>query len=133
MSYVLRVPSWSIERDPLSELVRQLAGSSRCRPIGFGAKRPRSLPDRVPEIMASHVAEAEPDASESFPSKDQLPLRFGDECPECGAAAVVAVEESRKCRWRVCGVPPTLWRRAQAQSFESAGAATTRSCLESPG
>jgi ribonucleoside-diphosphate reductase alpha chain len=97
ISYILRIASPVIPRDRLEEVVRQMAGIGGGRPTGFGAERVLSLPDGVAQTLANYLAETEGAEFEPAVPKSQLPMRIGDLCPDCGAAAVVAEEGCRKC------------------------------------
>jgi ribonucleoside-diphosphate reductase alpha chain len=97
ISYILRIASPVIPRDRLEEVVRQMAGIGGGRPTGFGAERVLSLPDGVAQTLANYLAETEGAELEPAVPKSQLPMRIGDLCPDCGAAAVVAEEGCRKC------------------------------------
>ncbi len=125
LSYILRLASPVSPRDRIKEIVRQLGGIGGGRSLGFGAKRVRSLPDGVgqvlseylresktmmQEMIASTPAEAEADhaqqsdayrkngghEAEKVSSMTKIP-RIGDLCPECGEAAVINEEGCRKC------------------------------------
>jgi ribonucleoside-diphosphate reductase alpha chain len=69
------------------EVWRQLIRHRRRRSLGFGPNRVRSLPDGVAQVLAEYLAAP----------AEQVPLKFGDLCPECGQAAVVNEEGCRKC------------------------------------
>ncbi|MCF6278251.1 MAG: ribonucleoside-diphosphate reductase, adenosylcobalamin-dependent, partial [Anaerolineales bacterium] len=107
ISYILRLASPVAPRDRIKEIVRQLGGIGGGRSLGFGAKRVRSLPDGVGQVLAEYLREVKHVGSEPLPSADkiagdgghampQVP-RIGDLCPECGEAAVVNEEGCRKC------------------------------------
>ena len=107
ISYVLRLASPVSPRDRIKEIVRQLGGIGGGRSLGFGAKRVRSLPDGVGQVLAEYLREAKdledwaPSVEDTAPSNGGLEvpktLRIGDLCPECGEAAVVNEEGCRKC------------------------------------
>jgi ribonucleoside-diphosphate reductase alpha chain len=113
ISYLLRLASPVAPRDRLKEIVRQLLGIGGGRPLGFGPNRVRSLPDGVAQALGEYLentAEEEPglepgeDLSErnnggrrAQSTREQMPLRIGDLCPECGQASVVNEEGCRKC------------------------------------
>ena len=95
------------------------------RSLGFGAKRVRSLPDGVAQVLTEYLQQrterlttpaASPEASAPAltpgddhkehapqpatpepPAKDQPLLKIGDLCPECGQAALINEEGCRKC------------------------------------
>ncbi|MGD2163813.1 MAG: adenosylcobalamin-dependent ribonucleoside-diphosphate reductase, partial [Anaerolineales bacterium] len=101
ISYLLRVASPVPPRDRMAEVVRQLAGIGGGRPTGFGPNRVLSLPDGLARALAAYLEET----PEVIPGgivqeqdeSSQLPMRIGDLCPECGAAALVNEEGCRKC------------------------------------
>ena len=77
--------------------------------MGFGPNRVRSLPDGVAQALAEYL---DMDAAESVEAEsengngyypaleipaEQMPLKIGDLCPDCGAASVVNEEGCRKC------------------------------------
>jgi ribonucleoside-diphosphate reductase alpha chain len=101
ISYLLRVASPVPPRDRMAEVVRQLAGIGGGRPTGFGPNRVLSLPDGLARALAAYLEET-PEIIQGamFPSQalqNQLPLKVGDLCPDCGAAAVVREEGCSKC------------------------------------
>jgi ribonucleoside-diphosphate reductase alpha chain len=101
ISYLLRVASPVPPRDRLGEVVRQLTGIGGGRPTGFGPNRVLSLPDGLARSLAAYLEET----PEVFPAsmlteevfEDQMAMRIGDLCPECGAATVVKEEGCSKC------------------------------------
>ncbi len=119
ISYILRLASPVAPRDRLKEVWRQLSGIGGGRSLGFGPNRVRSLPDGVSQVLAEYLDETEPAHDEAEGSQgvsggngfrlasenarlaaetgQQLPLKIGDLCPECGQAAVVNEEGCRKC------------------------------------
>jgi ribonucleoside-diphosphate reductase alpha chain len=123
ISYVLRLASPVAPRERLKDVWRQLSGIGGGRSLGFGPNRVRSLPDGVAQVLAEYIEETDPEnlsdddglqptggngnhlmseaalssASEPSSSAEQIPLKFGDLCPECGQAAVVNEEGCRKC------------------------------------
>jgi ribonucleoside-diphosphate reductase alpha chain len=115
ISLILRLPSPLATVDRLREVIDQLAGIGGGRTLGFGAKRVRSLPDAVAQVLREHVAsydepadEADEDDGEaaSHPVAEQLALPIsdrpiGDLCPDCGQATFIPTEGCRKCY--VCG------------------------------
>jgi ribonucleoside-diphosphate reductase alpha chain len=101
ISYLLRVASPVPPRDRLGEVVRQLTGIGGGRPTGFGPNRVLSLPDGLARSLAAYLEETPeviPAAlvSDEF-AEDQMAMRIGDLCPECGAATVVKEEGCSKC------------------------------------
>jgi len=108
LSYILRLASPVSPRDRIKEIVRQLGGIGGGRSLGFGAKRVRSLPDGVGQVLTEYLREADehlgewvPAEVDTAPSNGGLevpqPNRIGDLCPECGEAAVINEEGCRKC------------------------------------
>ena len=108
ISYVLRLNSPVPPHERLKEVIHQLEGIGGGRSLGLGPNRVRSLPDGVAQVLAEyydeHHAAGGPRASTSRPEDEalapapgQMPLQFGDLCPECGEAAVVNEEGCRKC------------------------------------
>ena len=98
ISYVLRVASPVPPRERLAEIVRQLAGIGGGRPMGFGPNRVLSLPDGLARALAEYLGSTPESAFMGMDDgTDQLPMKIGDLCPECGAAAVVNEEGCRKC------------------------------------
>ena len=72
--------------------------------MGFGAKRVRSLPDGVAQVMAEHLSDLPPAPETESAEQLALPIAqrpIGDICPECGEAAFLNIEGCRKCA--VCG------------------------------
>ncbi len=99
ISYVLRIASPVPPRERLAETVRQLAGIGGGRPLGFGPNRVLSLPDGLARSLAEYLGQT-PGTPVVIPEPEPqvlIPVRIGDLCPECGAAAVVNEEGCRKC------------------------------------
>jgi ribonucleoside-diphosphate reductase alpha chain len=94
-------------RERLKEVFRQLSGIGGGRSLGFGPNRVRSLPDGVAQAIEEYLKNSavdeeelggEPEGGpEAGLEAEQLALRIGDLCPECGEAAVVNEEGCRKC------------------------------------
>jgi ribonucleoside-diphosphate reductase alpha chain len=109
ISYLLRLASPVAPRDRLKEIVRQLSGIGGGRSLGFGPNRVRSLPDGVAQALVEYLDMEEAEAAKGekqhgngyYPgldiSAEQMPLKIGDLCPECGEAALVNEEGCRKC------------------------------------
>jgi ribonucleoside-diphosphate reductase alpha chain len=111
ISYVLRLASPIAPRDRLAEVVKQLSGIGGGRSLGFGPHRVRSLPDGVGQVLNEYLkGETDPDVMEKKASgnghfseemldevSQQIPLKMGDLCPECGEATMVNEEGCRKC------------------------------------
>ena len=99
ISLALRMPSPLSPTERLQEVVDQLSGIGGGRPMGFGLKRVRSLPDGIAQVLAEdlgkpRVAVVHHDDHES----KQLQLfRVGDLCPACGQASLVSEEGCRRC------------------------------------
>ncbi len=105
ISYILRISAPMEPRQRLKEVFRQLAGIGGGRSLGFGPNRVRSLPDGVAHALDEYLTEfIESEmtmeggmAMLEEVAVDQLKLKIGDLCPECGQAAVVNEEGCRKC------------------------------------
>ncbi len=119
VSYILRLASPVEPTKRLREVLRQLSGIGGGRPLGFGPKRVRSLPDGVAQVVEEYLEQREQrlgdeparpvngngsgahlsvgDLSALPEQPIPLPLKIGDLCPECGQAAVVNEEGCRKC------------------------------------
>ena len=123
VSYILRLASPIAPRERLKEVFRQLSGIGGGRSLGFGPNRVRSLPDGVAQVLGEYLdstspearagdeaAQAQPENGNGHypvidlsvptamePPVEQMPLKIGDLCPECGQAAVVNEEGCRKC------------------------------------
>jgi len=98
ISLALRMPSPLTARERLSEVIDQLAGIGGGRPLGFGPNRVRSLPDAVAQVLARHMALVDAEQPpEQLPLPISLPQPRADLCPDCGQAALVAMEGCRKC------------------------------------
>ncbi|MCC6167735.1 MAG: hypothetical protein IT329_10950 [Caldilineaceae bacterium] len=104
ISLVLRMPASLPPSERLRWVMDEMAGIGGGRPLGFGAKRVRSLPDGIAQVLAEHLSDLPP-AREELPAEQlALPIAqrpIGDICPECGEAAFLNVEGCRKCA--VCG------------------------------
>jgi len=101
ISYLLRIASPVPPRDRMGEVVRQLAGIGGGRPTGFGPNRVLSLPDGLARALAAYLEETPEvipvELPREFELEEQISLRIGDLCPECGAASVVKEEGCSKC------------------------------------
>jgi ribonucleoside-diphosphate reductase alpha chain len=126
ISYILRLASPIPPRERMAEVVRQLSGIGGGRSLGFGAKRVRSLPDGVGQVLDEylsgemthrtdgsvesdtdqpHFDNTTPDLltgsasldSNPTPSVRQMALKTSELCPECGEASMVNEEGCRKC------------------------------------
>jgi ribonucleoside-diphosphate reductase alpha chain len=121
ISYVLRLASPVAPIERMREIWRQLSGIGGGRSLGFGPNRVRSLPDGVAQVLAEYLEmkDNEPTftsgipvvshsggnghhppsggAAEEVRPVEQLALKIGDLCPECGEAAFVNEEGCRKC------------------------------------
>ena len=96
ISLALRLPSPMSPTERLQEIVDQLGGIGGGRPMGFGARRVRSLPDGIAQALAQDLGEAREEHAESDAKQMQL-FKVGDLCPECGHASFVNEEGCRKC------------------------------------
>jgi ribonucleoside-diphosphate reductase alpha chain len=100
LSYVLRLSSPVSPRERLVEVVRQLIGIGGGRSLGFGPNRVLSLPDGIAQSLERYLDEGgagKPTHGSQLEEPNQMAMRFGDLCPECGQAAVVNEEGCRKC------------------------------------
>jgi ribonucleoside-diphosphate reductase alpha chain len=127
ISYILRLASPVAPVERLREVWRQLLGIGGGRSLGFGPNRVRSLPDGVAQVLGEYLEmkDSEPTfvdaptlsahtggnggnghhvkpghghgAAEEARPAEQLALKIGDLCPECGEAAFVNEEGCRKC------------------------------------
>jgi ribonucleoside-diphosphate reductase alpha chain len=104
ISYTLRLASPVEAVDRLKEVYEQLAGIGGGRSLGFGPNRVRSLPDGVARALNDYLSERGQPSDEQYPEVELVPmpveqimLKIGDLCPECGQAAVVNEEGCRKC------------------------------------
>jgi ribonucleoside-diphosphate reductase alpha chain len=102
ISYILRMPSPLSPTDRLQQITYQLGGIGGGRPLGFGPRRVRSLPDAIAQILSEYLEEAEMHAlTKPVPAPEEqmeLPLsQIGDLCPECGQASLMYIEGCKKC------------------------------------
>jgi len=105
ISLVLRLPSPMNSTERLQNVIEQLAGIGGGRPMGFGTQRVRSLPDGVAQALIEYLGQAPASLNDNgddngrveVQSAQQLPLKIGDLCPNCGEASVVNEEGCRKC------------------------------------
>jgi ribonucleoside-diphosphate reductase alpha chain len=101
ISLVLRLPSPMDANERLSIVAQQLVSIGGGRPMGFGLQRVRSLPDGVAQALIEYLGQAQlthsDDGHVGSPPAQQLALKIGDLCPDCGAASVVNEEGCRKC------------------------------------
>jgi ribonucleoside-diphosphate reductase alpha chain len=96
ISLVLRMPSPLSPTERLHQVVDQLSGIGGGRPMGFGLRRVRSLPDGIAQALAEDLGA--PREHAEMPDPKQLHLfQVGDLCPECGHASFVNEEGCRKC------------------------------------
>ncbi|MEW5718272.1 MAG: ribonucleotide reductase N-terminal alpha domain-containing protein [Chloroflexota bacterium] len=96
ISLALRLPSQLTPTERLQEIVAQLGGIGGGRPMGFGARRVRSLPDGIAQALAEDLGQVRVEQKEA--DAKQIPLfKVGDLCPECGQASFVNEEGCRKC------------------------------------
>ena len=109
ISLVLRMPSPMDSTERLKNVAEQLVGIGGGRPMGFGPQRVRSLPDGIAQALLEYLNQAtmdersnghdngQHDEAPRTPPAQQLALKIGDLCPECGEAAFVNEEGCRKC------------------------------------
>ncbi len=104
ISLVLRMPGNLAPSERLRWVMDEMAGIGGARPLGFGIRRVRSLPDGVAQVLAEHLSEL-PEQPEETPAEQlALPIgqkNIGDICPECGEASFLNIEGCRKCH--TCG------------------------------
>jgi len=75
ISLILRLPSPLDTVERLKQVIDQMAGIGGGRTLGFGAKRVRSLPDAVAQVLREHLRnEYEPDPDEE---NDEAPADNG--------------------------------------------------------
>jgi ribonucleoside-diphosphate reductase alpha chain len=96
ISLALRLPSPLSPTERLQEIVDQLGGIGGGRPMGFGARRVRSLPDGIAQALAEDLGHVRVERKEADAKQMQL-FKVGDLCPECGEASFVNEEGCRKC------------------------------------
>ena len=104
ISLVLRMPGSLPPNERLHWVIDEIADIGGGRPLGFGAKRVRSLPDGIAQVLAEHLSELPPAREELQAEQLALPIAqrpIGDMCPECGEATLLNVEGCRKCQ--TCG------------------------------
>ena len=104
ISLVLRLPATLPSTERMRWVMDELAGIGGGRPLGFGAKRVRSLPDGVAQVLSEHLSDLPPAPETESAEQLALPMTqrpIGDMCPECGEAAFLNIEGCRKCA--VCG------------------------------
>ncbi len=104
VSLVLRMPGPLLPVERVRWVIDEMAGIGGGRPLGFGTKRVRSLPDGIAQVLQEHLSQM-PEHPEEPPAEQlALPIAqrpIGDICPECGEASFLNVEGCRKCA--VCG------------------------------
>jgi ribonucleoside-diphosphate reductase alpha chain len=121
ISLCLRLPSPLSPRERLEAVVGQLSGIGGGRPLGFGLRRVRSLPDGLAQVLAEHLAKWQmadgklqiadsrwqeaggrgQEAGYRLAEGVQRPATSADLCPECGQATLVTEEGCLKCH--TCG------------------------------
>lgn len=102
LSYLLRLTSPIPPQDRLKEVVRQLSGIGGVHSLGFGPNRVLSLPDAIAQCIQDYLSEhpnEEKEIQGTVVKKQpqQLTMRIGDLCPECGQPALVSEEGCCKC------------------------------------
>lgn len=101
ISLVLRMPGSLPPSERLHWVIDEIADIGGGRPLGFGAKRVRSLPDGIAQVLAEHLSELPPAQAELLAEQLALPITqrpIGDICPDCGEATLLNVEGCRKCQ-----------------------------------
>jgi ribonucleoside-diphosphate reductase alpha chain len=94
ISLTLRLPSPLSPLKRMAEVVDQLSGIGGGRPMGFGPRRVRSLPDAIAQVLADHIGLAAVQQIDVEVDDDTEP---GDLCPACGQATLISQEGCRKC------------------------------------
>jgi ribonucleoside-diphosphate reductase alpha chain len=94
VSLILRLPSPLSPLNRMAKVADQLSGIGGGRPMGFGPRRVRSLPDAIAQVLADHIGHTEL-RHKAVEERDQN--RPGDLCPSCGQATLVAQEGCHKC------------------------------------
>ena len=101
ISLCLRLPSPLPPRERVREVVDQLAGIGGARPLGFGRRRVRSLPDAIAQVLAQHSGLIEPNVQLLRNFNGEVPSegngKPGDLCPDCGQATLAREEGCHKC------------------------------------
>jgi intein/homing endonuclease len=100
ISLVLRMPGALPPRERLRWVMDEIADIGGGRPLGFGAKRVRSLPDGIAQVLAEYLSELPQGVEELQAEQLALPMAhraIGDICPECGEATFLNVEGCKKC------------------------------------
>ena len=101
ISLVLRMPGSLPPVERLRWVIDEIADIGGGRPLGFGAKRVRSLPDGIAQVLAEYLSEMPPGRDTVQAEQLALPIAqrpIGDICPECGEATLLNVEGCRKCQ-----------------------------------
>ena len=96
-----RIKNFRSIRRGIQLVIDEIADIGGGRPLGFGAKRVRSLPDGIAQVLAEHLSELPPAREELQAEQLALPITqrpIGDICPECGEATLLNVEGCRKCQ-----------------------------------
>ncbi len=104
ISLVLRMPGSLPPNERLRWVTEEIADIGGGRPMGFGAKRVRSLPDGIAQVLAEYLSDLPPGREELQAEQLALPIvhrAIGDMCPECGEATLLNIEGCRKCQ--TCG------------------------------
>lgn len=100
ISLVLRMPGSLPPKERLRWVIDEITDIGGGRPLGFGAKRVRSLPDGIAQVLAEYLSELPSGSEELQPEQLALPIpqrSIGDICPECGEATFLNVEGCKKC------------------------------------
>jgi len=92
-SLCLRLPAQLPTRARVAAIVDQLAGIGGGHALGFGARRVRSLPDAVAQVLAE-IPGLERDRAHHDVAVATTP---GDLCPSCGEATLYHREGCRSC------------------------------------
>ncbi|MBI9046666.1 MAG: ribonucleoside-diphosphate reductase, adenosylcobalamin-dependent, partial [Anaerolineaceae bacterium] len=116
ISYILRISSPILPVDRMRDIIRQMEQIGGGRPLGFGPKRVRSLPDGISQVLDEYleeklsrdsrvIKEKKPNGQSQVAAKhpringetNNNASKIGDLCPDCGQAAFVNEEGCRKC------------------------------------
>ncbi len=65
--------------------------------MGFGARRVRSLPDGIAQVLAEELGQTHKQHDDGIESKQLQLFQVGDLCPDCGHASFVNEEGCRRC------------------------------------
>ena len=92
VSLILRMPSSQSPRGRLQWIVEDLENIGGENSRGFGAKRVRSLPDGIAQVITEHISGSS-DETATQPGINET----GDLCPSCGSISLLYTEGCKKC------------------------------------